>query len=96
MSDTDKNQQSTTSDNILQKLLGEIQQDRDELKLQAHLFKVEAKDEWDEIEKKWHHFKVSTQHVGHETKEVSKDLLAATQLLGEEINAGLKRIIKSL
>lgn len=81
---------------ILNKLLGEIEQDRDELKLQAHLFKADAKDEWDKIEKKWHQLKSNSQHVGHETKEVSKDLFAATQLLGEEIKAGYKRILGSL
>lgn len=87
-----------TKDNksILDKLFSEIEQDRDRLNLQAHLLKADAKDEWDKVEKKWHQFKGNTQHVGHEAKEASKDLLAATQLLGEEIKAGYKRIIGSL
>ena len=87
---------TTNKEGILDKMLGEIEQDRDRLKLQAHLFKADAQDEWDKIEKKWHQLKGNTQHVGHETVEVSKDLLAATQLLGEEIKAGYKRIIGSL
>jgi hypothetical protein len=81
---------------MLDKLFAEVEQDRDRLKLQAHLFKADAKDEWDKIEKKWHQFKGNTQHVGHEAKEASKGLLAATQLLGEGIKAGYKRIIGSL
>ena len=95
MSDSVK-KKDHTDESILQKLLGEIEQDRDRLSLHAHLLKADAKDEWDKVEKKWHHFKGNTQHVAHETKHVSTDLFAATQLLGEEIKVGLKRIIKSL
>jgi hypothetical protein len=90
------NSSKDTLDSILNKLLGEIEQERDEMKLQAHLFKADAKDEWDKIEKKWHQLKSNSQHVGLETKQVSKDLYAATQLLGDEIKAGYKRIIRSL
>ena len=93
---SDSNNNDNTDGSLLHKLLGEIEQDRDRLKLQAHLLKADAKDEWDKIEKKWHHFKGSTQHVGYEATEVSKDLFAATQLLGEEIKAAYKRIIGSL
>lgn len=80
---------------MLDKLFAELEQDRDRLKLQAHLFKADAKDEWDKVEKKWHKFKGNSQHVGHEAKLASKDLLAATELLGEEIKAGYKRIMNS-
>lgn len=84
------------TDNMFDKLLNELQQNRDELKLQAHLFKADTKDEWDALEKKWHHFKGSARHLGYEAKASSKDVLAATQLLGEELKASYKRIFKSL
>jgi hypothetical protein len=83
-------------DSLLHKLVGELEQDRDRLMLQAHLFKADAKDEWDKMEKKWHQFKGNTQHVGHESKEASKGIFTATQLLGEEIKASYTRIKKSL
>jgi hypothetical protein len=88
--------ETVNNKSMLDQLFSEIEQDRDRLKLQAHLFKADATDEWDKIEKKWHQLKGNTQHVGQEAKEVSKDLLAATQLLGEEIKTGYKRIFKSL
>ena len=96
MSDTDKGVKNSNEDSILQKLLGEIEQDRDRLELQAHLLKADAKDEWDKIEKKWHHFKGHSHHVSQEARVASKDLFAATQILAEEIKAGYKRIMRSL
>lgn len=85
----------TNEKTIFNKLLSELEQKRDELKLQAHFFKKETKDEWEMLEKKWHHFKGSAHHVGHEGKEASKDIFAATQLLGEELKASYKRIVDS-
>jgi hypothetical protein len=96
MSNSHSDKKIASKDSILEKLLGEIEQDRDRLKLQAHLFKADAKDEWDKIEKKWHHFKGHSNHVSKEAKGASKDLLAATQILAEEIKAGYKRIMRSL
>jgi hypothetical protein len=96
MSNTASDGKNTGKDSILEKLLGEIEQDRDRLKLQAHLLKADAKDEWDKIEKKWHHFKGHSHHVSNEAKGASKDFLAATQILAEEIKAGYKRIMRSL
>lgn len=83
------------NNSMLDKLFNELEQDRDRLKLQAHLFKADAKDEWDKVEKKWHQFKGNSQHAGHEAKTASKDLLAATELLGGEIKAAYKRIMGS-
>ncbi|GAA0859316.1 hypothetical protein [Aliiglaciecola litoralis] len=81
---------------MFDKLVGDIEQNRDELKLQAHLFKKETKDEWEALEKKWHHFKGSARHASIEAQAASKDVFAATQLLGEELKASYKRIVKSL
>jgi ATP-dependent Clp protease ATP-binding subunit ClpA len=55
----------TNEKTIFNKLLSELEQKRDELKLQAHFFKKGTKDEWEMLEKKWHHFKGSAHHVGH-------------------------------
>jgi hypothetical protein len=96
MSNKASDGKNTSNDSILEKLFGEIEQDRDRLKLQTHLFKADVKDEWDKIEKKWHHFKGHSNHVSKEAKGVSKDLFAATQILAEEIKAGYKRIMRAL
>ncbi|MFT4941301.1 MAG: hypothetical protein ACI88A_004369 [Paraglaciecola sp.] len=87
---------NSNEDSVLQKLMGEIEQDRERLKLQAHLLKADTKDEWDKVEKKWHHFKGHSHHVGQEARVASKDLLAATQILAEEIKVAYKRIMRSL
>ena len=51
MSNEASDGKNASKDSILEKLLGEIEQDRDRLKLQAHLLKADAKEEWDKIEK---------------------------------------------
>jgi hypothetical protein len=92
MSDLD----NESKDSILDEVLNEVAQDRDELMLKMHLFKAEAKDEWEKTEKKWHHLKGNANHVSHEASEASKDTYAALQLLGQEIINSYKRIVKSL
>jgi len=88
--------ENDNKDSLLDKVVKEIEQDRDRLKLRLHLMKAEAKEEWEKTEKKWHHLKGNASHVSHEASEASKETYAALQLLGQEIKNGYKRIIKSL
>ena len=65
---------------------------RDELRVQLHLLKAEARDEWDELEEKWHHFESTMGRVGASAKESAAEIGAASQQLGEELSQAYKRL----
>ena len=62
---------------------------RDELKVQFELGKMETHDEWESLEKKWHEFSRKA-----ELEKSAKGLSTALSLLGEELEAGYKRLKK--
>lgn len=75
------------------KQLGErLRVQRDELRLQAHLFKLDLKDDWARAEKKWEQFSQKLHQVAHEGAETGRELGAAAIVIGEEIRAGYERI----
>ena len=67
---------------LTQKLASE----RDEINVQMHLAKAQARDEWERTEQKWHHFQDRAATVGD----------AAIRLLAEEIKAGYQRIREAM
>ncbi|MEE4163352.1 MAG: hypothetical protein V2I25_12675 [Woeseiaceae bacterium] len=75
----------------IEKLVEELKQKRDELRVQMHLASKEAKDEWDEIEDKWEDFsrKANLEATG-------EGLGDAMEKLGEELKLGYQRIRKAL
>ena len=77
-------------------ILQGIKQQRDELKLQLHLAKAEARDEWEKTERKFEQFKSKADVVRHEMGDASGDVLAALKLTAEEIKKGYDRIRKTL
>ena len=80
----------------IQKVLENLKQQRDELRLQMHLAKAEAKEVWENMEKKWDEFEPKAKQVGGATAEASKDVFAAARQLGKEIREGYEHIRKSL
>jgi len=80
----------------LEELIGKLKQERDELRVQMHLAKAEAKDEWQELEKKWEELENKLAALKRETKDASKDIGAALGLLSKEIASAYKRIRKKL
>lgn len=77
-------------------LIEGLKQQRDAIKVQLHLGKAEAQQEWDELEKKLEHLRAKAAAVGRETQNVSQDVFEAAKLLAEEIGAGYERIRKRL
>ena len=75
----------------IEKLVEELKQKRDELRVQMHLASKEAKDEWDEIEDKWDDFsrKANLEATG-------EGLGDALEKLGEELKLGYQRIRNAL
>lgn len=75
----------------LDKLLADLKQKRDELRVQMNLASKDMEDEWGEFEGKWSEFmqKVDLEATG-------KGLSESTEKLGEEIKLGYQRILAAL
>jgi hypothetical protein len=76
--------------------LDKLAQRRDELRVQMHLARAEARDEWDELEDKWHRLQHHLAPVGEASAETAKEIGAAAGLLMEEIWEGYGRIRDAL
>lgn len=80
----------------MQAFLAKVKTQRDELQVQMHLAKAEARDLWEEMEKKWREMELKAKQVGGVAAEASHDVGDAVRALGTEIKAGYERIRKSL
>jgi len=78
----------------LQKLISQLEQERDELKVKIGLAKLEAREEWQELEKKLEHLRARMKIVGDEAKEASSDVGAAFDVVADEIKDGFERLRK--
>lgn len=86
----------TESIRDIEALIEGLKQQRDAIKVQLHLGKTEAKQEWEELENKMEQLKAKAKVVGNETQKASQDIFEATKLLAEEIKRGYDRIRKQL
>ena len=80
----------------LEQWLKDLAQERDELRVQAHLLKAEARDEWDELEETWHHFEATLGRVGASAKESAGEIGAAAEQLSEELSQAYRRLKDAL
>ena len=76
--------------------IAELKQQAEELRVKAHLGKMEASDEWKEIEAKLAKLETKARELGGVTAESGKDIGAAAKLLGEEIRDAFKKFAKHL
>ncbi len=86
----------TESLHDIEALIDSLKQQRDAIKVQLHLGKAEAKEEWEALEQKLEHLRAKAKSVGSETQAVSSDVFEAAKLLAEEIKTGYERILKRL
>ena len=80
----------------MDELLSSLKTERDELRVQLHLLKAEAKEEWEEVEEHWEHLEARLKKAAESASESSDDIAAAGKQLAEEIGGAYKRIRKSL
>lgn len=80
----------------LQELLQRLETERDELKVQVGLAKLEARDEWEELEGKIQSLRGRLKVLGSEAREASGDVGAAFDVLADEVREGLERLRKLL
>lgn len=73
------------SKDTLEKLLDELRQQRDELKLKLHLAKADARDEFAELEKKFEHLRSKVEAAGADASDVASNV-------ADELRKGYERI----
>lgn len=73
-----------------------IDQLRDEINLQAHLGKAEAKDELEKLEQKWQAFQHQCKPFTDEAEKTLEGAGAALGLAADELKAGYERVRKLL
>ncbi len=78
----------------LEKLLHDLAQQRDELRLKMHLAKAEARDEWEKLERQWEHVRAKLPQARATVGESAKEIAAAAALVAEEIKRGYDRLRK--
>ena len=77
-------------------LIASLKQQRDELGLQIHLGKAEAKEEWDKVTTKLDQLLGDYEPLKNALGETTDNVVAGMKLVSEEIWAGFQRIRKSL
>lgn len=80
----------------LKEMIDGLKRQRDELALQIHLGKAEAKDEWDKVTAKLDELLVDYEPVKDALSETADNVVSAMKLVSDEVWAGFKRIKKSL
>ncbi len=78
----------------LRKMLAQLEQERDELKVKLGLAKLEAREEWQELEKKMESLRGRLKAAGEEAREASGDVGAALDVVADEIKDGFNRLRK--
>lgn len=73
------------------KILEQLKQKRDELKVQMHLASKDASDEWDELERKMQRFREKA-----ELDRSGQEVGDAAHALGTELKEGYDRLRKAL
>lgn len=86
----------TSSKEELDKLMATLAQQRDELKLQMHLAKAEAKDEWATLETKWEEAQGKMAQAQNVAGQTLDELGVAAGLMADELKRGYERIRKLL
>lgn len=82
----------------INKLIEELKQKRDELRVQVNLASKEIRDEWQELEEKMEDFSGKAKQFADDAKlkETGEGLGEALGKLGHELKLGYDRLIKAI
>ncbi len=80
----------------VQKDLALLEKARDELKLQIHLAKADAKSEWAKLESTWQKVNEQGQQTRNGTEQPLKDITSAAKVLIDELRSGYARVREQL
>ncbi len=73
-----------------------LKQVRDELRVQMHLGKAEAKELWERMEQRWHDIEAKLDLAEKQAQEPLENGRAAARLMLDEIREGYRRIKSAL
>jgi SMC interacting uncharacterized protein involved in chromosome segregation len=76
--------------------LEELRTIRDELRVKAHLGRLEAEEKWSEVEARWEDLEAKAKQIGRESGEALEDVRAAAKLLAGELHETYKGIKKRI
>ncbi|MBX3319476.1 MAG: hypothetical protein KF876_14275 [Nitrospira sp.] len=74
------------------KALDHLKQQRDELQVQLHLAKADAKDEWARLETQWDEIKPKLEAAREEVGKTAESVGAALGMAIEELKKGYERL----
>ena len=80
----------------MEKTDSKLAQLRDELRLQAHLFKAELLDEWHRLENKWHTLTNEIDRLAESTDDSDENLDRFARGLMEELEASYDQLREAL
>lgn len=86
----------TDLDDRLEDLVARLRQERDELRVRAHLLHAELREEWDNVEHKWEKLEPKLERFRDSARESAGDVGAAVSQLGEEIAHAYRRMRDTL
>lgn len=78
------------------KLIHDLKQERDEIKLQLHLGSMELKEDWNTLSDKLNALSREYDPLKDAVEESAEDVWDSMKLVGSELWDGFKRIRKSL
>lgn len=82
----------TTPGDELTRLIDELKEQRDVLRVRLHLASAEARDEWDKLEKRWNHLRARAALVGREATDTAGHLGTALRQVADELQQGYTRL----
>jgi len=80
----------------IEKLMHQLEQQRDELRLKMALAKLEAREEWEKLEKQWGQLKANAPQIREDLGATAGGVGAALKKAAEEIRDGYARLRKML
>jgi chromosome segregation ATPase len=76
----------------LEEMIGALRRQRDELRLQIHLAKAEAREEWEAVEKRWETVEARMPQLKKAATDSAKEVAAGLELVADEIGNAYKRL----
>ncbi len=76
--------------------LEELGRLRDEIRVKAHLGRLEAEERWEELERRWEDLEAKARQVARESGEALQDVRSAAGLLVEELRGAYQDIRRRL
>lgn len=76
--------------------LEELRRIRDEIRVKAHLGKLEAEEAWGQLEEKWEDLEARASQLGRESEDALEEVRSAAGLLVQELGEAYRDIKRRL